>query len=99
MSPGRPLVKSSRRLLNEATSALDSESKRSVEEALHRAPKSRTTVAVAHRMSSIYHADINFLLDGLGGGHYRKVELNRELMVIQRIYSDMVKRNSMVANL
>ena len=44
-------------ILEEATSALDTESERLVQDALYRLMKTRTTVAVAHRLSTIKNSD------------------------------------------
>eukprot|EP00262_Sarcandra_glabra_P003246 TRINITY_DN13862_c0_g1_i1.p1 TRINITY_DN13862_c0_g1~~TRINITY_DN13862_c0_g1_i1.p1 ORF type:complete len:1254 (+),score=143.38 TRINITY_DN13862_c0_g1_i1:192-3953(+) len=65
-------------LLDEATSALDVESERVVQQALDRLMKSRTTVVVAHRLSTIQSADlISVLQDGKiieQGNHSNLVE-------------------------
>ena len=45
-------------ILDEATSALDTESEKQVQEALEHLMKERTTLVVAHRLSTIRHADI-----------------------------------------
>jgi ABC-type multidrug transport system fused ATPase/permease subunit len=44
-------------LLDEATSALDSESERQVNEALERLLHGRTSLVIAHRLSTVRHAD------------------------------------------
>ncbi len=51
-------------LLDEPTSALDSESEHLVQEALHRLTKGRTTIIVAHRLSTILHADKIVVIEG-----------------------------------
>nr|POE66216.1 leptomycin b resistance protein pmd1 [Quercus suber] len=48
-------------LLDEATSALDTQSERIVQQTLDEAAATRTTIAVAHRLSTIQHADIIFV--------------------------------------
>lgn len=49
-------------LLDEATSALDSNSERLVQEALDKLQKGRTTVVVAHRLSTIIGADLIYVM-------------------------------------
>ena len=49
-------------ILDEATSALDTESERLVQDALERLMKTRTTIAVAHRLSTIKNADEIYVL-------------------------------------
>jgi ATP-binding cassette subfamily B (MDR/TAP) protein 1 len=52
-------------LLDEATSALDVESERIVQQALDRLMRNRTTVVVAHRLSTIKNADqISIIQEG-----------------------------------
>ncbi len=50
-------------LLDEATSALDTESERKVQHALKRLMQGRTTVTIAHRLSTVLDADIIYVMD------------------------------------
>jgi len=75
-------------LLDEATSALDSVSERHVQEALERAMRGRTTVAVAHRLSTVASADQILVLD-----HGRIVERGRhaELRRAGGLYGELAE--------
>lgn len=76
-------------LLDEATSALDTQSERLVQSALDKASSSRTTIVVAHRLSTIKNADLIIVLD-----HGCIVEQGRheELLEKQGIYADLVNK-------
>ena len=51
-------------VLDEATSALDTETERAVQDALDRLAAGRTTIAIAHRLSTVIDADQIVVLDG-----------------------------------
>ena len=50
-------------ILDEATSALDEDSQKKVQQALDNAMKDRTTIIIAHRMSTIENCDKIFVLE------------------------------------
>lgn len=74
-------------LLDEATSSLDSESEKQISAALQKVAKGRTTVAVAHRLSTIQHADVIYVL---GEGKVLEVGNHAELLRKKGMYYNMV---------
>ena len=74
-------------VLDEATSALDTESERAVQAALDELMKNRTTICIAHRLSTVLHADLILVLDQgrivETGSH---AELSRRGGVYQKLY-------------
>jgi ATP-binding cassette, subfamily B (MDR/TAP), member 1 len=79
-------------LLDEATSALDSESEHVVQAALDAAAKGRTTIAVAHRLSTIQKADVIYVLDQ---GKIVEAGTHSELMKKGGRYSELVNLQSL----
>lgn len=79
-------------LLDEATSALDSESEKVVQAALDKAAKGRTTIAVAHRLSTIQKADIIYVFDA---GRIVESGTHNELMKQGGTYFELVNLQSL----
>lgn len=71
-------------LLDEATSALDTESERLIQDALQRLMKGRTTLIVAHRLSTIQHADRIVVMDH---GQIAEQGNHAELMALDGLYA------------
>lgn len=64
-------------ILDEATSALDTESERAVQEALQGLMRNRTTLVIAHRLSTVMHADRIVAMDA---GRIVEIGNHQELM-------------------
>ena len=77
-------------LLDEATSALDTASERAVQEALTLLMKNRTTLVIAHRLTTIQEADLILVLDGgkivAQGTHHSLIEASSEYRTMHQLY-------------
>lgn len=79
-------------LLDEATSALDSESEKVVQAALDNAAKGRTTIAVAHRLSTVQKADMIYVFNQ---GRIIECGTHSELMQKRSAYFELVRLQSL----
>ena len=77
-------------ILDEATAALDSESERVIQQRLDDAMESRTTLAVAHRLSTIRNADLIVVLND---GKIAESGSHDELIEQQGVYYHMVNQS------
>ena len=75
-------------LLDEATSALDTESERQVQAALEKLMKGRTTLVIAHRLSTVIRADLIYVIqNGRVVEQGNHVDLMGRSGVYQRLYN------------
>jgi ATP-binding cassette subfamily B protein len=77
-------------VLDEATSALDTATERAVQEALDALAEGRTTIAIAHRLSTVRDADRIVVLDG---GEIVEQGTHEELLVLGGRYAALVARD------
>lgn len=75
-------------ILDEATSNLDSENEKAIQESLKVLMKNRTSIVIAHRLSTIMHADLIVVLDG---GRIVETGKHSELLERSGLYRTMVE--------
>ncbi|MEX2616949.1 MAG: ABC transporter ATP-binding protein [Alphaproteobacteria bacterium] len=73
-------------LLDEATSSLDTQSERQVQAALKRLMTNRTTLVIAHRLSTVIDADIIYVLDR---GGVAEQGTHQELLALNGLYATL----------
>ena len=82
-------------LLDEATSALDAVTESSIAKSLKKLSEKRTTIVIAHKLSSIEDADVIFVLDE---GKLIEFGTHSQLIKERKLYAEMVKTQKTKVN-
>eukprot|EP00301_Raphidiophrys_heterophryoidea_P018939 c3931_g1_i1.p1 GENE.c3931_g1_i1~~c3931_g1_i1.p1 ORF type:complete len:1270 (+),score=363.00 c3931_g1_i1:173-3982(+) len=82
-------------ILDEATSALDTQSERVVQEALEKIMQGRTIIAVAHRLSTIAHANKILVISA---GVLHEQGSHTELMQVNGIYAGLIRQQHLTSS-
>jgi len=81
-------------ILDEATSSVDTETEKEIQDALYRLIKGRTTIAIAHRLSTLRNSDRIVVLEE---GKLAEQGSHDELMAMQGVYYKLVQIQSEIA--
>lgn len=91
LSIARAVLQSPRILiLDEATAALDTETELQIQEALEALMRGRTTIAIAHRLSTLRSADYLVVMQN---GEVAEEGSHEQLMTLDRVYAGMVRKH------
>lgn len=77
-------------ILDEATASLDTETELQIQEALDTLVEGRTTIAIAHRLSTLRNADYLIVMEG---GKVVEAGMHEELMLLEGAYFNLVKKH------
>jgi len=81
-------------ILDEATSSLDTESEKLVQDAINNMMQNRTSIVIAHRLSTIRHADEIIVLQK---GEMAERGTHESLMLAEGIYFRLVQMNQLIS--
>ena len=82
-------------ILDEATSSVDTESEQEIQKALYTLCKGRTTIAIAHRLSTLKNSDVIYVIDDgkvvESGSHEQLLELKGVYHKLVRIQTELTR--------